>query len=79
MELMAHDDEKSDVLAAHRAGLPTYPDGPILEQFDPVALAQLIDQECLRTSHLPRQKIDLRMDPEDALKLARFLRYRGLG
>lgn len=55
------------------------PDGPIVEKFNPLELASAIESECARTSQLHGQRVSLHMDPQDALLLARFLRFRGVG
>lgn len=52
------------------------PDGPILEAFQPEALAAAIEHEMVRTAHLPRQKITIHLDPPDAMLLAQFLRSK---
>lgn len=55
------------------------PDGPILECFQPEALAAAIEHEMERTAHLPNQRLTLHMSPTDAMLLVRFLRFRSLG
>ena len=50
------------------------PDGPMIEHFDPIALAQGLEQEVQRAALVGWQKITLHMDVADALKLARKLR-----
>ena len=76
MELTTEQLQKA--IAAARTGRRA-PDGPIVEVFAPEALAAAIEHECVRTAHLPNQKIDLHMDPVDAMLLAKFLRFRSLG
>ena len=71
-------EELARAVAAARSGKPLS-DGPILTVFQPEALADAIERECARTAHLPNQKIDLRMDPIDAMLLAKFLRFRTVG
>ena len=65
-------------VAAAKAGREL-PDGPIIEVFNPLALAEAIEGECARTSSLAGQKITLHMDPIDALLLAKHLRYGTTG
>ena len=54
--------------------LPSAPDGPIVEHFDRVALAQAIESEVQRASLVGWTKITLHMDMLDAMQLARVLR-----
>jgi hypothetical protein len=65
------------VSAARQGNL--LPDGPIIPGFHPEQMAQAIEGECARTRSLIGQKITIHMDPEDALALARFLRFRSGG
>lgn len=55
------------------------PDGPILEHFQPDALAAAIEHEMERTAHLPNQRLTLHMSPADAMLLVKFLKFRSLG
>lgn len=68
---------KRAVAAARQGAL--LPDGPIIPGFHPEQMAQAIESECLRTRSLVGQKITIHMDPEDALALAKFLRFRSCG
>ena len=65
-------------VAAARSDAPL-PDGPIIPGFHPEQMAQAIEGECVRTRSLVGQKITIHMDPEDALALAKFLRFRSGG
>ena len=52
-----------------------FPDGPTLSIFDPLALAELLEQQATRAKLLyDVPKVDLRMDASDALKLVQVLR-----
>lgn len=51
------------------------PDGPMLQAFDPWALADALEQQAQRATLLyDVPKVDVRMDAADALALARCLR-----
>jgi hypothetical protein len=65
-------------VAAARQGTPV-PDGPIIPGFHPEQMAQAIESECLRTKSFQGHKISIHMDLEDALALAKFLRFRSGG
>lgn len=54
--------------------LPSAPDGPIVAEFNPKALAKAIEQEVKRCHDYGWPKITLHMDVSDAAKLAHFLR-----
>lgn len=64
-------------LIAKYGCLPTAPDGPIVEHFDCIALAQAIESEVQRGALVGWSKITLHMDMFDALELARVLRKAG--
>jgi hypothetical protein len=50
------------------------PDGPRLEHFSALELAQGVEQEVARVGNAPGHKIVLHMDVENALRLASYLR-----
>lgn len=50
------------------------PDGPIIERFDPLALAQIIEMELTRCARLDLPKLSIHMDTLDAQLLASALR-----
>ena len=50
------------------------PDGPVIEQFNCLALADAIEQECARAAIVGWPKVSLHMDIEDARLLAGALR-----
>jgi hypothetical protein len=51
------------------------PEGPLLERFDPIALADALEQQATRALLVfDVPKVDLRMDAADALALAAWLR-----
>jgi hypothetical protein len=56
--------------------LPDAPTGPIIEKFDPVRLAEGIEQEIARCRIYGWQKITMHMDIIDAAKLAHVLRRK---
>lgn len=69
------DKERTRVVEAFKKGLPDFPDGPIIETFDMRALADALEQQATRAKILyDFPKVDLRMDADDAIKLARLLR-----
>jgi len=58
------------------------PNGPVLERFEPVELAAALEQEAERATLYGRLegtpgKVDISLDPRDALTLATFLRQHG--
>ena len=58
------------------------PIGPVLDRFEPVQLAAALEQEAERALLYGRLegtpgKIDLSLDPRDAIMLATFLRQHG--
>jgi CheY-like chemotaxis protein len=54
---------------------PDFPDGPVIEQFDPLALAEALEQQATRAKIVfDVPKVDMRMGADDALALARWLR-----
>lgn len=55
-------------------GLPDLPDGPRLEYFSALELAQAIEAEVNRAAAQGLPKLRLDMDHADALKLASYLR-----
>jgi hypothetical protein len=62
------------VIAA-RGGLGAFPDGPLVEVFDPIVIAEALEQQATRAMLVFEDpKVDLRMDAEDAIKLAAWLR-----
>jgi hypothetical protein len=54
--------------------LPAAADGPIVDEFDPIKLAQAIEQESRRAIEYGWPKITVHMDLPDAMKLAKHLR-----
>jgi CheY-like chemotaxis protein len=61
------------LLEAKQIGL--MPEGPRLERFNPLELAEALEQQATRARLLyDVPKIDMRMDVEDALALAAWLR-----
>lgn len=54
--------------------LPTAPDGPIIERFNPHDLAAALERELERGAEYGWSKITLHMDVPDALMLAKYLR-----
>jgi len=50
------------------------PDGPRLDHFSALELAQGIEQEVARVGNAPGRKIVLHMDTENAMRLAAYLR-----
>jgi hypothetical protein len=54
--------------------LPSAPDGPAVEHFTPLAVAQAIEHELNRASEYGFTKVTLHMDLIDAALLARELR-----
>lgn len=66
--------------AAHLGSLA--PDGPRLERFNAMQMAAALEQEAARANLLGRfegtpGKVEIHMDPRDALMLAEFLRKHG--
>ena len=59
--------------------LPEAPDGPTLEKFDAIKLAEAIDQELERGRDYGFSKITLHMDCPDAYLLSQFLRMGNIG
>jgi hypothetical protein len=58
-----------------RVGFDAYPDGPLLDRFDPLTLAEALEREATRALiAFDTPKVDLRMDAQDALDLAAWLR-----
>jgi hypothetical protein len=54
--------------------LPAAGDGPVIERFEALALADAITQEVQRAGEYGWSKITVHMDVPDALALAKFLR-----
>lgn len=54
--------------------LPDAPDGPIVESFQPKALADALAQEIERSREYGWSKITIHMDIPDAAKLMHFLK-----
>ena len=54
--------------------LPSAPDGPIVSTFDPVVLANAVEQEVRRSKEYGWSKVTLHMDLPDAELLVRALR-----
>jgi hypothetical protein len=53
------------------------PDGPVLDRFEPLLVAEALEQQALRAKLMfDHPKVDLRMDADDALLLAAFLRQQ---
>ena len=67
---------KSRVEAMMASGqpIPDMPDGPYLEIFKPVALAQALEFEVNRCAGMGWDKVTLHMTPDDAMRLASHLR-----
>lgn len=65
------------IVDAVKEGKPA-PDGPIISTFSPEAIAHALEQEVARSMALPNPKISIHMDIEDALLLAKFLRFRSV-
>lgn len=57
--------------------LPSLTDGPVLPQFDALALAQALEQEVNRAGLYGWTKITVHMDIPDAALLAQYLRREG--
>lgn len=60
------------------------PDGPIIERFDPMAVAAALEQEAERAVLYGRLegaagRVEVHLDPRDAFELAAFLRRHGGG
>lgn len=72
------DDERArveDLLATKQ--IRRFPDGPRLEGFDPLRLAEALEQQATRAKIVfDVPKVDLRMDADDAICLAAFLRQQ---
>lgn len=52
-----------------------FPTGPLLDSFDPIRLAEALEQQATRAMlAFDVPKVDMRMDAEDALQLAAWLR-----
>ena len=70
------DDERDRVSELLACGeVRRFPAGPVLEAFDPIRLAEALEQQAYRAKvayDVP--KVDLRMDADDALRLAAWLR-----
>jgi len=67
--------EKSKVIKAMRDNNQA-PRGPFIENFDARALADALESEATRARLLfDNPKVDLRMDADDAVLLARLLRH----
>jgi hypothetical protein len=78
---MITDAERHRVAEAAKRGTLA-PTGPTLERFDPVPLAAALEQEAERALLYGKLegtpgKVDLYLDPRDALMLAAFLRQHG--
>lgn len=54
------------------------PDGPVLEYWNSLDLAQVLEQEVNKAAATGMVKISLHMDLEDALRLSRSLRKLAL-
>jgi hypothetical protein len=63
-----------EAMMANGHKLPPLPDGPYLETFKPVALAQALEFEINRCGAMGWDKITLHMTPDDAARLAAHLR-----
>ena len=72
--------ERIERLYREHGHIPDAPDGPIISQFDPMALANAIESEVSRAEKANGRcsKVSLHMDPRDALELARRLRQLAL-
>jgi len=67
--------ERAKVIRAMRDGVQA-PRGPFIEDFDARALADALESEATRSKLLfDNPKVDLRMDADDAVLLARLLRH----
>lgn len=69
-----HKKALQDQLRRDGGKLPEVPDGPRLDYFSALELAQAIEHEVHRIGDAPLRKIRLDMDAENALKLASYLR-----
>lgn len=65
-------------LARSGGHLPNAPDGPLLECFDALGLAQAIEHEMQRADECGFQRIEMRMALPDAQEVASFLRRAAL-
>ena len=79
MELNAHEKHRVASAAAERKLAPT---GPVISKFNPLAIAAALEQEAHRAKLLGEAtgtpgKVDIYMDPEDALLLAKILKKKG--
>lgn len=78
---MITDAERHRVAEAAKSGRLA-PTGPTLERFDPLPLAAALEQEAERALLYGKLegtpgKVDVYLDPRDALMLATFLRHHG--
>lgn len=67
-----------DDLTAKKAARGELPllDGPMLEQFDALRMADALEQEAARSVEMwgPKAKVSIHLDPADAVRLAAALR-----
>lgn len=63
-----------EAMLARGEKIPDMPDGPYLEIFKPVSLAQALEFEIRRCAAMGWDKITLHMTPDDAARLAAHLR-----
>lgn len=68
----------NEALARNGGVLPMVPDGPRLEEFAPLPLAQALEFEVNRCAHMGWDKITLHMTPDDAMRLSRHLRAHAI-
>lgn len=69
-------------IAEAAASRKLIPVGPVLERFDPLPLAVALEEQAERASLFGRLeglpgKVDISLDPRDAMLLAAFLRQHG--
>lgn len=65
-------------MLANGGKIPELPDGPYLEEFDPLALSQALDAEVNRCMQQGWTKVTVSLDPVNAQKMAAFLRRASL-
>lgn len=71
---MLTDKERLQAQLRRNPVLPEYPDGPRLDHFSALELAQAIESEVNRAGGAGGTKIRLDMNFEDAMRLASYLR-----
>lgn len=73
-----NEDERGRVSELERTGqIKPFPSGPVIETFDPLRVAEALEQQATRAKLMfDYPKVDLRMDADDAIALAAFLRQQ---